>query len=386
MRHGRATGTIDHIGATRIAGWALIEGHADPVEVDVWVGEHLIARVTANQLRPGLRDGGHHPTGLVGFVVEMTQGEVIESDALVRARIVGAEHELALSPPLRKARRRQEREEARAQPLMIELPNLPIRPPRSGFRIFSTTLSALFLREVRNRYGAIRFGYFWAIAQPMLFVLIINEARYLLGSSRGDEIYGVSGIFFFMIGVMPFFMFQNGYSQAMGAIGSGKGLFSYREVRPFDVILARCTLEFLLMGTVLLLIMLGMYWIDFDIDMESPLRFLAVLGLLFVIAIGFGLTADVYITRNEEMRRVFSLIERPLFFISGVMFTVDVVPQKIREWIMWNPLLHAIDLARDALLSEYDSPCSFLYLSLWAFGLLLFGLASYQRQLHRLTS
>lgn len=383
---GRATGTIDRIDDRRIAGWALIDGDPKPVEVDVWIGERFIARVTADQLRPGLRDGGHHPTGLVGFVVEMNQGEVIEDDAPVRARIVGAEHELSLSPALQRARRRLERQASRAQPMEIELPHLPVGPRRSSFQIFRTTLAALFLREVRNRYGAFRYGYFWAVAQPLLFVLIINEARYVIGRGRGDEIYGVSGIFFFMIGVLPFFMFQNGYSQAMGAIGSGKGLFSYREVRPFDVILVRCTLEFLLIALVLMLIMLGMTWLDFPLDLENPLRFLAVLGLLFVTAIGFGLTADVYITRNEEMRRVFALIERPLFFISGVMFTAEVLPEKVRWWLMWNPLLHAIDLGRDAMLHEYDSPCSFLYLSLWAFGLLLFGLASYRRQLHRLTS
>lgn len=381
---GRATGTLDHISATRIAGWALIEGDPKPVEVDVWIGERLIARVTADQLRPGLRDAGHHPTGLVGFLVEMTPGEVIEPDAEVKARIVGDEHVLPLSPQLRRARRQQAREVASTQPMKIELPNLPVGPPRSGYQIFRTTLVALFLREVRNRYGAFRYGYFWAVAQPLLFVLIINEARYLLARGR-DDIYGVSGVFFFMIGVLPFFMFQNGYSQAMGAMGSGKGLFSYREVRPFDIILVRCTLEFMLIAIVLGMIMLGMYWFGFLIDFESPLRFLAVLGLLFVSAIGFGLTADVYITRNEEMRRVFGLIERPLFFISGVMFTVEILPEKIRAVLMWNPLLHAIDLGRDAMLTQYESPCSFTYLALWAFGLLLFGLGSYRRQLHRLT-
>lgn len=383
--NGRALGTIDHISATRVAGWALIEGDPKSVEVDVWVGERLIARVVADHLRPGLRDGGHHATGLAGFVLEMDQGEVIEADTPVRARIVGGEQDLVLPQQLRKERRRLGREEARAAPLKIELPNLPMAPPRTGWQIFTTTFSALFLREVRNRYGALRYGYFWAIAQPLLYALIINEARTVIGGGRND-IYGVSGVFFFMIGVLPFFMFQHGYAQAMGAINSGKGLFSYREVRPFDVVLVRCTLEFMLIGVVLMMIMLGMYWFDFAVDFQSPLKFLAVIGLLFVTAIGFGLTADVYITRNEEMRRVFSLIERPLFFISGVMFTVDILPEKIRDWLMWNPLLHAIDLGRDAMLSEYDSPCSFMYLSLWAFGLLLFGLASYERQLHRLTS
>lgn len=269
-------------------------------------------------------------------------------------------------------------------------PELPsrLRPPMPGHRskwtIFTGALRALFLREVRNRYGAFRFGYVWAVLQPLLFVFLINEVRSLFGGRQ--DVYGVSGLYFFLIGILPFFMYQGGFHQAMGAMSSFRGIFNYRQVRPIDIIFVRCSIEFVLLSIVMLIFMTGLHWLHSPVDIENPLAFMAALGLLFVFTQGAGLIADVYVTKSPDTRRIFTLLDRPLFFISGVFFTAEVLPESMRAYLMWNPLLHAIDLGRGALLSEYESPCSWTYLSVWAFGLLMLGMGSYRRNLHLLTS
>ncbi len=261
----------------------------------------------------------------------------------------------------------------------------PPGPPRGHLQVFADALVALVIREVRNRYGTFRGGYVWAVVQPLALVMIMNESRALLGSG-GKEIYGVSGQYFFLIGILPYFMYQQSFHQAMGAMRSFRGVFNYREVRPIDIILVRSAIEFVLLVFVLMLTTLGLHLFDLKIDFEDPLAFIGVIGLLFVFTQGMGLIADVYSTRSDNLRRVFTLLDRPLFFLSGVFYTVDVVPDRLRPYILWNPLAHALDLGRDAMLSEYTSPCSWLYLSMWSFGLLLFGLGAYRSNLHRLSS
>lgn len=262
----------------------------------------------------------------------------------------------------------------------------PTQPSSRGhWRIFIDALVALFIREVRSRYGTFRGGYVWAVVQPLAFVVIINESRALLGASR-DAIYGVSGQYFFLIGVLPFFMYQQSFNQALGAMTSFRGVFNYREVRPIDIILVRGAIEFVLLGFVLMLTILGLHFFHQPVDFQDPLRFLAAIGLLFVLTQGLGLIGDVYATRSDNVRRIIMLMDRPLFFISGVFFTAEVVPEGLREYLMWNPLLHAIDLGRDSMLTEYDSPCSWLYLTLFAFSALMFGLGAYRSNLHRLSA
>lgn len=265
----------------------------------------------------------------------------------------------------------------------VEIPAFPRAPRRTRWAIFRNTLLALFLREVGQRYGASRFGYPWAIAQPILMVLILSLAHSLFASGK-HGLYGVSGAYFFALGVVPFFVFQNAYQRAMGAIRSARGVFSYREVRPFDVVLVRCGIEYVILVVVMLMLMFGFWWFDIAADFENPLALLGAATLLFLMALGLGLIADVAITRSEDTRRFFGLLERPLFFTSGIFFVVEILPEPLRGWLLWNPLLHAIDLGRGAMLSQYESPCSWLYASLWAFGLMFVGLAQYQRYLYRL--
>lgn len=379
----------------RISGWALVRGHLEPLKVELLVNGRVAAQDTADKLRRGLLHGAQHPTGLCGFDLDIPSGLVLTAGDLLHVRVLGIDDRLKrdhisvvaspdgilmLEPVPDRLKAAGEEE-----PDDVEIPVFPRAPPRRPWAIVKTTLFALFLREVGLRYGASRFGYLWAIAQPLLMLLILTQARALLAG--GDTgLYGVSGAYFFLIGVVPYFMFQHAYHQAMGAIASGRGVLNYREVRPLDLVLVRCGIEFIIMCLVMILTVLGFWWFDVLAEFDDPLSMFACVVLLFFLALGLGLIAEVAIMRNDDSRKIFGLIERPLFFISGVFFAVEAVPEPMRGWLMWNPLLHAIDLGRGAMLSGYESPCSWVYLCLWSFGLLFVGLAMYQRHLHRLVT
>lgn len=44
---------------------------------------------------------------------------------------------------------------------------------RSGFEVQKVTVEALFLREIRTRFGKFRLGYLWAILEPSAHLLIL---------------------------------------------------------------------------------------------------------------------------------------------------------------------------------------------------------------------
>ena len=61
-----------------------------------------------------------------------------------------------------------------------------------------------------------------------------------------------------------------------------------------------------------------------------------------------------------------------------------MIPVEYRGLLIWNPVLHAVDFTRDAVLVGYSSPGSVAYLVL-SIGILLFvGLAAYRRYLFQL--
>lgn len=388
-------GVVDRVTSECLYGWAFVRGSETPLVMELLVNREIVATATSEKLRPAVKAAGRYPTGRCGFELRIPPSANLRPRDHLHVRARDASGELRRSqytvvaagdgslgfepvPDRLKAAGQEEPDD-------VEIPVFPKAPPRRPWAIVKTTLFALFLREVGLRYGASRFGYLWAIAQPLLMLLILTQARALLAGGDTD-LYGVSGAYFFLIGVVPYFMFQHAYHQAMGAIASGRGVLNYREVRPLDLVLVRCGIEFIIMFLVMILTVLGFWWFDVLAEFDDPLSMFACAVLLFFLALGLGLIAEVAIMRNDDSRKIFGLIERPLFFISGVFFAVEAVPEPMRGWLMWNPLLHAIDLGRGAMLSGYESPCSWVYLCLWSFGLLFVGLAMYQRHLHRLVT
>lgn len=385
-------GVVDRLTPSGVVGWAFARDDSAPLRVELRVNGDPVAQALCDAPRPVLLEAGRHPTGRCGFELRFPSTLALRPGDRIHVRVLDrvgelrkSQHTVVLASdgslvfevlPDRLKDAEGEWDE-------VEIPRFPRLLPRRSWVIFRNTLRALFLREVGQRFGASRFGYPWAVAQPLLILLILVQVRTLL--VPGDsELYGVSGAFFFLIGVVPYFLFQNAYNQAMGAIRSGRGVYNYRAVRPFDLVLVRCGIEGALMLLVMLVLMLGFWWFGIESDAQDPLGMLGACLLLFGMALGFGLIADISITRAEDSSRIFSLIERPLFFVSGVFFVVEDVPQPLRDWLLWNPILHAIDLARGAMLSQYDSPCSWTYAALWTLGLLLVALGQYRRYLYRL--
>ncbi len=271
-----------------------------------------------------------------------------------------------------------------AEPSPSLIPPLPPRPQgRSSTQVFLTSLHAFLLRELKNQFGRSRLGYFWALAEPAATVAVLTILHAMLGGG-GRLIYGESPVVFFVFGAVPYFMFANAMTQAQGICIGHKGLFNYRQIKPIDIILARCMIDGLMMSGVLLSFLVGWWWFGNELKIHKPLELLLALFSLFSLGFSLGLVFEVFGTVFPDLRKIFAIITRPMFFISGLFFSIGMIPSNFQHYLIWNPILHGVDLARDAVLAGYDSPASWAYV--WASVLLLqfLGLAAYRRYLFQL--
>jgi capsular polysaccharide transport system permease protein len=92
------------------------------------------------------------------------------------------------------------------------------------------------------------------------------------------------------------------------------------------------------------------------------------MGLLFGIA-------ELFISEIKKLR---SLMTRPLFFISAVFFSLQDFPKEYWHYFTWNPIIHAIELMRYSVYSTYgDAGVSLSYLAGIVFVFCFFSLAVY---------
>jgi capsular polysaccharide transport system permease protein len=238
---------------------------------------------------------------------------------------------------------------------------------------------------MQQQYGRFRTGYFWAVLEPAATVAVLTAIHAGI-RGEGAAIYGEDPILFFVFGAIPFFLFFGVVNRTQTAFQGANGLYSFRQIKPIDLFLARAIIESITLLAVGLLFVLLWTWIGRELPVRDPLKLVRALGLLFFIGLGIGLTYGVYGAIFSDLQRVFGITMRPMFFISGLFFTMEMVPLRYRYLVDWNPVLHAIDVARDAALPAYQSPASEAYVLFCAGCFLLLGLAAYRRHLSQLVS
>ena len=233
---------------------------------------------------------------------------------------------------------------------------------RSGFEIQKAAIFALFLREIRTRFGKYRLGYLWAILQPggqLLIMLAIAHFAF------GRQTPGISYSVFFTGGIVSWFLFNNIAIRSLNAVQANLGLFNYRPVKPIDAVIARTLIEVIVYSVVYACLLLFSWAIGDTIKIENLVFLIGVFFLLAWYSFGIGLIVMTIGDAFPEAENIIPLLIRPLFYVSGIFFSVGSIPLEYRGYVLWNPLIHAIELSRNAIFSEYelyDVSLSYLFL------------------------
>jgi len=255
---------------------------------------------------------------------------------------------------------------------------------RSSFSIFKSVVTALFLREVQTRFGTKKLGYFWAIFDAMLMVLVFAGLKMAIAEKAMP---GVDFPVFLASGFLAFFLWKNIVNRSLSAFSSNVSLFAYKQVKPFDTILARVLLEILVstMAT-LVFIAIGFYF-EFEIAVQDfNMVILAVLWLI-LFGFGFGLMSAVFAHFYETFGKIIHIMMTPLLFVSALMYTVDSLPTVLRELILYNPLVHFMEMIHGYYFVALDTKyVDYEYMLYWTLIPLYIGLYFYTKGEQRILS
>lgn len=245
--------------------------------------------------------------------------------------------------------------------MSIQLP--PYRPVkrRSGVKVMLASLHALMMRELQTRFGGYRLGYLWA---PLEIVFQVAIYMIIFGTLMARTMPGISYSLFLLAGMVPFFMFRKNATRALGAVEANRGLLMYRSVRHIDVILARSFLEFVIyFFTFWLLLGLLVLVTDSTISFDSLHIVLLCWVGLFLFSLGVALIMMVIGHYGGEISKVISIIFTFLYFLSGIMYSVHMVPQPYLDYLLYNPFVHNIELIRHSLSPTYPN----YHIDIWYF-------------------
>ncbi|MGR3762465.1 ABC transporter permease (plasmid) [Roseobacteraceae bacterium NS-SX3] len=238
------------------------------------------------------------------------------------------------------------------------------------------TVTALILREMSTRYGRTPGGYLWAVLEPLAAILLLSIGFSLVMRSPS---LGSSFLLFYATGYLPFDLYNSIANTTARALKFSRPLLRYPAVTWADAILARFLLNSLTGILTAILLLAGILMaIDSRAVLDLPPAVLA-MALTMLLGLGVGTLNAVLMGLYPLWEMVWSVITRPLFLASGVIFLYDDLPPLAQEILWYNPLIHITGLMRTGFYPTYAAAyvnvvyVALVSLVLFALGLILMG-------------
>ncbi len=263
----------------------------------------------------------------------------------------------------------------RAAPVAAKPSNPNHRPRFQAMRV----LIALIIREMNTRFGRTWGGYIWAVLEPVAMIGLLSLA---FSQFIQSPPVGSSFALFYASGFVPFYFYSEITTATSSAVLFNKQLMQFPAVTPLDAVLARFFLTVITLTVVAVIVFTGVGYFDGwpnGVDYGSLLLSLAA---ACVLGLGSGTLNCVLFPFFPVWQRIWGVINRPLFLISGVFFTFESMPSQIQSLLWYNPLVHVVGIMRAGIYPSYDAGYISL-LFIFGLGLTTFVLGAYLLIRHR---
>ncbi|MCW2411741.1 MULTISPECIES: ABC transporter permease [unclassified Sphingobium] len=233
-------------------------------------------------------------------------------------------------------------------------------------------LHALLIREMLTRYGRNNLGFLWLFIEPMMFTIVITALWTATRNFHGSNLPIVA---FALTGYSSLLMWRNMPARCIRAISGNKSLLFHRIVRPMDVYAARLALEFV--GTSASFVILGtaLWAFDWLLPPEDALQVLVGWLMLGWFGAGLALVLGAFSERTDLVDRIWPPFSYLLFPFSGAAFLVDTLPEKMREILLYLPMLNCTEFIREGFFgSQITAHHDMQYVAIFNLLLTFFGL------------
>ncbi len=219
---------------------------------------------------------------------------------------------------------------------------------------------ALFVKEIRRFYAVSVQTVFAPVVSTLLFLIIFGQVI-------GDRIAVFSGLNYsqFLIpGLVMMAILQNSFSNTSSSLIQSKmyGNLTFVMLSPisplefYTAFVAASVARGLAVGLGVLLVSL----VFFDIQWQEPLWIVAFAVLSAALMGGLGMTAGILSDKYDQLSAVHNFIILPLTLLSGVFYSIHVLPEVWQTASHFNPFFYMVDGFRYGFFAQSDAP---VYLS-----------------------
>ena len=233
------------------------------------------------------------------------------------------------------------------------------------------------IRDLKNRYAGSMIGFVWSVIHPLTTLAIYSLVfSWMLNVRVGLE-FGTDNFTVWMFaGLLPWIFFSETLSRSTSLVIDNTNLIKKTvfpsEVLPVSLLLSNA-INFII-GFMILLA--GIYFTGGSIEFVSLIYVLVYVLPLVLMILGFSWLCASLNVFFRDLGQLVGVLLNVIFYASAIIYPLNVIPEKFREWFFWNPLVHVVDGMRLSLFkSELSNRDGLLYL--YVFSLLIFVIGQY---------
>lgn len=226
------------------------------------------------------------------------------------------------------------------------------------------------LAQLRSESSRAYLGYLWWVLEPALYLLVFYIVFALI-LNRGDENY----VRILLIGLIVFKWFDSAVRASMDVIQQNAGLIDKVYLPKIIFPTVNVVSNAVKFAVVFLLLWLANTAMT-GTNLTSLLFLPILIAVHFLLVMGSACLVAAITPFVPDLRMIFDKLMTLLFFLSGIFFTADSVPESIRGLFLLNPLFALIESYRTVLVQqEVPALLPLAYVLLLAISLLM--IASY---------
>lgn len=244
----------------------------------------------------------------------------------------------------------------------------PRRSPADRLIDHSYIVAALAHREILSRFGQNALGYAWTYVVPLLWIAV----SYVFFNFFGRRVPVYTDLVTFIIsGLVPFLGFRMVIGSMGRVNGSVRGLLIFPSVTREHAAVAMALVELVNVFIVFAVVAALNIMLFGNGELDDPLHFAMGVTLAWALGAAYGYLFSNLGLINITFQHISGPLLRPAIFLSGIFFTANELPERVLPLFALNPILHAVEFARDGMLFHYESRvASPLYVIGWTAGML----------------
>ncbi|MHB8886178.1 MAG: ABC transporter permease [Methylovirgula sp.] len=238
-------------------------------------------------------------------------------------------------------------------------------------RVQIGVIYALFIRDALARYGHESLGFFWIIAEPLLFTVGIMILWNIIGEGHGK----IAITAFALTAYTMLTLFRHMSLGFVYLLRHNAGILFHSNVSPLDLLVSRGLIETVgCLGTFFVvyvpLALLGV--ID---PMRDPLLLFGAWFLAAWYSFSFGLVVEGLAELNETVERVIPAVMYLTLPLTGAFTMQSWLPDKLRNILSYAPLVNLMEMYRCGMFNgNVTTYWNLPYILYWCLGQTVVGL------------